>query len=203
MKMINLSINRNNVETSFERIAKELMNEWSLACGKNLYRIAEVEFYLRTINKEDNWHHDSYVHGHDLQKTSHRWYFHGAGIDLTFGQEDFYGGILIRALCNIENGEYHYGPLKLLVELFGQFPEVYGTNHTFGLIPAEKDQFKREDPIAAPRVGLNPKTDIDMFEKNYRFLIMPKKQHADKTKIAEAMKGSRKYTQNEINNIWG
>jgi len=42
-----------------------------------------IRFYL---NDEKNYK-DDYTHGHPLQKTSHRWYFHGSGIDITFGND--------------------------------------------------------------------------------------------------------------------
>lgn len=201
MKKINLSIDKLNPENSFKRIALELMNKWAMVSGENEFRITEIEFYLRTTGNSE-WHQDHFVHGHELQKTSHRWYFHGAGIDLTFGQEDYYGGILLRAIYDFKNDRYHYGPLKLLVELFGHFPEVYATNPTFGLKSCKENQFEIETPIAARRVGLNPKTDIDMYNKNYRFFIMPKKQHANKTGIIAAMQ-AQGYSEKEINNIWG
>ncbi|MBM3436131.1 MAG: hypothetical protein FJY07_07975 [Bacteroidetes bacterium] len=153
--------------------------------------------------KDKNYHNDIYVHGHELQQTSHRWYYHGSGIDLTFGNGEFFGGILLRALFNIGNNKYTYGPLQILTEIFGSFPGIHDTNLKFGLIPDEAGILKYEEPIAAPRIGLNPKHDPDMATRNYRFLIMPKRKHADKTGIVKAMEEQGKYTQEEINGIWG
>ncbi len=199
MKKLNLSINKNNPEQSFIRIADELMNKWALISNDAKYRITEIEFYL----KNDKWHKDVYTHGHPMQQKSHRWYFHGSGIDITFGQDNFYGGILLRSVYDLTEKNYYYGPLVLLQKLFNNFPNVNDTNLSFGLIPYTENSFSYEVPIAAARVGLNPKHDKVMYSKNYRFLIMPKRKHADKTRIAEAMKKSGKYTQKEIDNIWG
>ena len=67
---------------------------------------------------------------------------------------------------------------------------------------APKDDLKEEIIIAAPRVGLNEENNPDMYEKLYRFLIFPKLKHAEKTRIAEAMKKGGK-TEEEIKEIWG
>jgi hypothetical protein len=41
-----------------------------------------------------------------------------------------------------------------------------------------------------------------MASRNDRFLIMPKRKHADKTSIVKAMEEQGKYTKEEINGIW-
>lgn len=198
MKIIDLSVDKNNPGRSFKRIAEKLMNHWILVSGSNRYRIAEIEFYLRN----DDWHKDVYTHGHPMQKTSHHWYFHGSGIDITFGQDDFYGGILLRAIYDLNKDEYHYGPLVLLQELFSNFPDIHNTHLELGLIPDAENSIEREKPIAAPRIGLNPKHDQVFYEKNYRFLVMPKKKHGEKTRIWEAMEKSG-YSKEQCDNIWG
>ena len=42
-------------------------------------------------------------------------------MDLTFGSDDSYGGILIRAIEDKE-GNYIYGPLKCITEIFSFSP---------------------------------------------------------------------------------
>jgi hypothetical protein len=103
----------------------------------------------------------------------------------------------------LDKEKYYYGPLVLLQELFRNFPGVHDTKLIFGLIPDTENRIEQEKPIAAPRVGLNPKHNEVMYEKNYRFLVMAKKKHAEKTRIYEAMKKSGKYTKKELDNIWG
>jgi hypothetical protein len=194
---IDLSINCDNVEGDFRRIATELMNRWVIKVAEEKYRITEIEFYYK-----NEFHSDPYIHGHVQQLEKGKWYFHGSGIDLTFGDGEAYGGILIRAIYNINRKKYHYGPLNCVQEIFRNFSNIYETKLSFGLAPSKEGQFESEKPISAPRVGLNAIKDPEMCNKLYRFLIMPKQKHADKTKIAEAMH-SQNYSVAEIQNIWG
>jgi hypothetical protein len=43
-------------------------------------------------------HPDEYAHQHAEQAKSNTWYFHGSGLDITFGDKEIYGGILIRSI---------------------------------------------------------------------------------------------------------
>lgn len=184
---IDLTIDKGNISGSFERIAKELLNSWVIASGNSFYRICEIEFYFKTKD-----HEDPYSHGHELQKSSGKWYLHPSGMDITFGNPECYGGILIRALDNLtlpidHSKRYTYGPLNCLQELFQNLNSVYKQDYTLGIVYADEGKIEYEDPIAAPRVGLNPNKNPEMFDQNYRFLVLPKKKHADKTLIFEAM----------------
>jgi hypothetical protein len=195
---LNLSINTQDIQTSFYDIADDLMNNWVLVANDHTYRIAEIEFYF----KDPASHEDSFTHGHALQKESGKWYLHGSGLDITFGTKDCHGGILIRALQGMDSpGSYTYGPINCLTELFKNIGSVYKGTTSFGL---EKDTQKRiavEKPIAAPRVGLNETKDPAMHAKLYRFLVLPANKHANKTIIADAMK-QQGYTEEEVKAIW-
>ena len=196
---IDFRIREDNIDEDFQRIANDLLNNWILKVEKALYRIAEIEFYYKDNSKN---HDDSYIHGHLLQRQTGKWYFHGSGIDITFGNNAAFGGILIRALTNIQSNEYIYGPLVCVQELFKNFPTVFNSEINFGLIPAKENQIVKEKLIRAPRVGLNPQKDPEMWDKLYRFLVMPKQKHADKTRIYDAMK-AQGFSEIECNNIWG
>lgn len=98
-----------NLDRSFEETATELMNDWVIWSNGTPYRIAELEFYVRNADHDDN-----YTHGHPLQRTNGKWYMHGSGIDITCSSDDHYGGILIRALQNLVDTSatgYVYGPI--------------------------------------------------------------------------------------------
>jgi hypothetical protein len=194
---INLNIESKEIEKDFQRIATDLMNSWVLKVENSQYRICEIEFYFQS--KE---HKDTYTHGHELQKKKGRWYFHGSGIDLTFGSSDIFGGILIRAIYDLDKERYIYGPLNTITELFGNLSTAYLKQFAFGLVYDSEKIMKTEKLIAAPRVGLNPNKIPEMYEKLYRFLIMPKKKHAEKTRIEHAMK-IQDFSEEEIKNIWG
>ena len=194
---IDLTIGADNIDSDYKRISFDLLNKWVIKFGTYRYRICEIEFYLKSET-----HNDAYTHGHPLQKEKGRWYFHPSGVDITFGSDGSYGGILIRALYNIDNGDYIYGPLNCVTELFSNIENIYETKLSFGLIPVDQSDVKIENPIAAPRVGLNPLKDIDKHKALYRYLIMPKRKHAEKTIIVESML-QQGYPADEINNIWG
>jgi len=196
---IDFSINEERIEDNFQRIANDLLNNWVLKVEDALYRITEIEFYYKSEN-----HIDTYIHGHELQRQKGKWYFHGSGIDITFGDDKAHGGILIRAICKVNEGteKYCYGPLNCILEIFSNLSNIYKPEMSFCLIPTMQELFKKEKPIRAQRVGLNPDKNSEMWSKYYRFLVMPKQKHADKTGIVEAMK-SQGIDETEIKNIWG
>ncbi|MEM9338542.1 MAG: hypothetical protein AAGA66_07415 [Bacteroidota bacterium] len=179
---LNLTINTNDIEGSFDRIANELLNEWILEVNDSKYRIEEIEFYLANIE-----HNDTYTHRHALQKTTGKWYFHGSGIDLTCGTAESHGGILIRAIYNTLMDTYIYGPLKTVTELFSNLKTAHSSPVQFGLKSDTDKSLTPERVFKAPRVGLNPKKDKEAFNQNYRYFIMPKEEHKGKTIIYEAL----------------
>lgn len=196
---LNLQVNNDKIEQSFERIANDLMNKYFIQINDSRYRITEIEFYVKG---ED--HDDKYTHGHKLQKESGRWYFHGSGVDITFGNSKMFGGILIRAIynCNTkinESERYVYGPLNVITELFSNLKEISKGSFDFGIL--ESNFFKFERLIKAPRVGLNPQKQPEKYSELYRYLIMPKRKHADKTKIAASMR-DQDIDEEIIKKIW-
>lgn len=72
-----------------------------------------------------------------------------------------------------------------------------------GLVSSHGQQFEREKPIAAKRVGLKQEKNPGMCNSHYRFLVMPKMKHVDKAGIEQAMRESGEYDESEISNIWG
>lgn len=194
---INLSIDKENIEQDFLRISTDLMNYWKLKINNSEYRIAEIEFYLKS-----DFHMDTYTHGHPLQKEMGRWYFHGSGIDLTFGTDTMHASLLIRAIYNLKSKEYTYGPLNSYAQIFHNFSNIHESNQIFGLIPTNKEELIFELPLRASRVNLNPTKNPEMYSRLYRFLIMPRQKHAEKTRIADSMR-IQGISEGEINKIWG
>lgn len=198
---IDFTINEDKIDDDFQRIANDLLNNWVIKAEDALYRITEIEFYYRD---EAGKHDDSYIHGHQLQRQKGKWYFHGSGIDITFGNSKAYGGILIRAINKVNKGgeKYCYGPLNCILEIFKNLSNIYQPEMSFCLIPATEELFEKEKPIRAQRVGLNPDKNQEMWNKYYRFLVMPKQKHADKTGIVNAMT-NQGIDKAKTKNIWG
>ncbi len=195
---MNFEIDNENIEKSFNRIATDLMNNWILNAGNKSYRICELEFYCYSDS-----HKDPYTHKHDLQTKMGKWYFHGSGLDITFGSENNHRSILIRAIYDLDKHKYTYGPLKSVTELLGNLPGIFGGDFSLRLEQDTMGKIKNEDKklFEAPRVGLNKEKDSngDFFENKYRFFVMPRKEHKDK----ETMFKNSGLTVTEINEILG
>ena len=108
----------------FSQIASQLLNATRLlVCGKP-HRLVELEFYY--YNKA---HPDPFAHRHPLQLTCGYWYFHQQkdnyrggsfkGVDLTFGEDTAFGGILIRSL-EAADGTLIHGPSLCVDYLLAQ-----------------------------------------------------------------------------------
>ena len=158
MKVFELlkSIDAEKAQNVFDEAAKFLLNEAQISVGEIAYEIVEIEFYYYHPN-----HQDPYIHGHDKQKEMGHWYFHGAGVDITFGDEKTFGGILIRG---IKRGEQFFsGPINSVDELLNQIGDV---EKGVGLVLKEK-LIKNRKPIKkSTRIGLeNRKKAIE--EKSF------------------------------------
>jgi 3-methyladenine DNA glycosylase Mpg len=94
---------RGSLDTWFTRIAEQLLNSSRLVVGRQPYRLVEIEFYYWS-----KAHPDPFTHRNPIQFDIGHWYFHRThgvyrggsfkGLDLTFGQGDASGGILIRGI---------------------------------------------------------------------------------------------------------
>ncbi len=86
-------------------VARALVLEHELVVGRAALRVEEAEAYFFGPG-----HRDPFAHRHPAQSTPGRWYFHRAGprggyrggsyqgLDLTFGPEGTFGGVLIRTV---------------------------------------------------------------------------------------------------------
>jgi hypothetical protein len=200
--------NKENPFDDFKRIASSLMNDNVLLVGENYYRFTSLEFYYF----EKDSHADVYSHQHKNQMTSEQWYFHGSGLDITFGSKDVYGGILIRGVKNLKgNNEFINGPILCVQELFKNLGAVNNSEKVSfyiqelpwdrmgSLIEEQKVYYSR-------RVGLNPKIDqtenTKFYNGLYRFFINPKETQKDKGNIAVDLL-TQVDSEKEINDLFG
>lgn len=87
----------------FAKIATALLNRCALNIHGIEHKLVEIEFYY-----SGELHRDPFTHCDPLQRTSGQWYLHRVGeglrngsfkgLDLTFGCENAFGGILIRSI---------------------------------------------------------------------------------------------------------
>lgn len=178
----------NVTETNnFIDIADIILNNYVLTVKDTDFRLYEIEFY-----KYSKDHADTYTHCHIDQKTYGKFYFHKLksgtyksgtfkGMDLTFGNNDCYYGILIRAMYNTKTKEYIEGPCKCVDALLSIFDfknvselmkdktdliSFDDTDIKFHHVP----NLEKYDVYHGPRIGLTNKYP-DYHTRNYRFVI--------------------------------
>jgi len=165
------------------------------------FHFTEIEFYSKSVNGDG----DPYTHGHAEQLKSDSWYFHGSGIDITFGDADTYGGILIRGIkFKDEHDQWQYisGPIRVATAIFSAIGQTPMQQLSFGLkklgMPVEIKIY------CCPRVGLNAKLDADYAKKHYRFItdICPEHKFAQKEQVAKALFESKQLGEDDINALF-
>ena len=170
-------------------IAKSILNKHKIFVGDNEFRITEIEFYVLNDN-----HNDPYTHQDSDQLTFGKWYFHKTkkgnyrggtfkGVDLTYGCENTYFGILVRAIYDESNDEFIEGPcnsVNKLLELsdckdVNEYMETrkspISARCTKNFYIKRCKGLEKHDVYAGPRIGLSD-TYPDYRKKPYRYVIM-------------------------------
>jgi hypothetical protein len=101
------------------------------------YRIKELEVYYhdKTITRPLR---SLFIE----QLFAGKWYFNGAGLDITFGdyEKKIYGGILIRGIMKFgENPRYISGPSNVLKEIFSNIGNIVTGKGTICLRELNKE----------------------------------------------------------------
>lgn len=197
VRKLQKNLNDQQISECFQRISDYLMNYCVFKAGIQNYRIVEIEFYFYHPD-----HQDPYVHQHENQKTLGRWYVHGAGIEITFGTLDFYGGILIRGVQRKSDKHFVSGPLHVIGELFHNMGGIDTQEIEFGL--KEKDM-TYEVVAQSKRVGLNAakKGGEAFINKKYRFVSCIGPKHPFKDKKIVAIDLAVKKSKKEVNTLFG
>lgn len=203
--MNNLEIDnktREAVENSFYRIATSLFNDHVLVVNDHYYRLLDIEFYYYAPGSFE----DVYAHKHEAQLQMGKWYFHGSGIDITFGDGSCHGGILIRAIAKLTgDGPYNqyglrkeiHGPLNVKTEIFSSLSSAFEREPNYLYlqdVAMERMGANLRLPdyiIKTNRIGLNPDrdgADRSFFNGKYRFVIFPHLKLKNKTQIAQDMR---------------
>lgn len=189
----------------FENVARELFYSYSLLVGNTTFQIIEVELYFYSDE-----HQDLYTHCSNEQKDSLKWYFHKrgsgvkegnyAGVDITFGNETRWGGILLRGLRNTQTGEVVDGSGKVAMEILKRSnlskmneldcfekKNIFKAEH-LKLIPFS---FDHQEIYKSPRKGLflqnNVSDRLNFITKNYRFFAGVPKTKKSKYVVAIAL----------------
>jgi len=171
-KLIELGNDITEIERHFLAFSKQLMNEYVLVIDDIHYELTEIEYYYQSHE-----HYDTYLHGKEQQKKFRTLYVHTkgrGGFDLTFGNGDFYGGILIRGIKSKEL--FITGQIRLkkhilknigdtLLSKYDSFQEYFDKNK-FPIVPKEKEDISTHKVFHSTRIGL---TNKDKDEKKEKF----------------------------------
>jgi hypothetical protein len=207
-RVINGGFEFKTLEEKFSTLAHYLMNNLCLVVADQSYRIIELEIYYHDSKK----HPDPYVHCDKKQLVAGKWYFNGAGLDITFGdyEKKIYGGILIRGIRKLgENPYYISGPSNVLKEIFSNIGDIFSCKGSIYLRELNQDiiQAIETEPIQAVRIGLKKKEeDVENYaEKKYRYLVELNLQHKfkDKEKVVRQLLADNKITKEKAKEIMG
>ncbi len=194
-----LQVNFENKETilnDFERIAEKFCKDIYIKINRNSYRIVDFEFYAYSDNFPD-----PQTHKNRMQLENSKFYLHSSGVDITFGDGNNYGGILIRGIVKMFDGagqesgfskEQFDGPQNVATELFSNLNNL--TNSEQNEISLIDIDGRNQDACYYPaihllkikRVGLTPK---EQDKENYymdlplRYIAVLKPSEKFKQKI--------------------
>ena len=193
--------NIEDMQFIFYVTANKLINNYVLQIGDIEIELKELEFYFYDKDK----HPDEYTHRDERQTRMEELYVHGknnnqGGIDITFGDGKYYGGILIRGI-KIDN-EFVYGPAKVrqkIIQKLNLDDKInYETlqkeleNRTLKITPKEKNKNKEKECLYIySREGLN--NEFNKFTHAlYRFIdkqyFLENKNYNNKIKNKEKIR---------------
>lgn len=148
----------------FAQISQEILYNCKLHVGEHVYQFTEIEFYLHNDD-----HKDIYTHRKPEQLENNSFYFHHKGgtykgVDITFGDNKSYGGILIRSIVS-SDGKVITGPSKVVDELYskigiksftevGKWRENITTKDTMW-VSHDAEEKKENEVVVSTRVGIN------------------------------------------------
>jgi hypothetical protein len=133
MKFLHVDFeNEASILHSTDQIAEKISKDILFQVNGSHYRIVDFEFYCYSEKFSD-----PHTHKNDLQKETGKIYLHGSGLDITFGDGENYGGMLIRGVVKLYDGagaeeghmkKQYDGPHKVATELFSGLHSVLDPN---------------------------------------------------------------------------
>ncbi len=199
LKIVNEASDAEQLEHGFNVVAKLLLLQSNLMVAGKAYQILDIEFYFYN----EKIHPDPYSHSFQYasrvrkkQSVTGSWYFHRftgiekythtrRGLDITYGDgtKERYGGILIRAIKNLQDGRIISGPSRVVSEI------ILAANDPINLerialdmragLAFDSKELLHISSLASPkpitihssiRFGLSDK-DPRFREKKYRFYV--------------------------------
>lgn len=199
LKIVDEASDQTQLEKGFNKVAKLLLLQSNLIVANKAYELLDIEFYFYN----EKIHPDPYSHSFQYassvrkkQSVTGSWYFHRftgiekythtrRGLDITYGngEKQRYGGILIRAIKNLQENRIISGPSRVVGEI------ILAANDPRNLariafdmnagVAFDPKQLLHISPIKNPRTipvfsserfGLSDK-DPGYRKKKYRFFV--------------------------------
>lgn len=199
LKIVDEASDQTQLEKEFHKVAKLLLLQSNLMVANKAYELMDIEFYFYN----EKIHPDPYSHSFQYassvrkkQSVTGSWYFHRftgiekythtrRGLDITYGngEKQRYGGILIRAIKNLQENRIISGPSRVVGEI------ILAANDPRNLariafdmnagVAFDPKQLLHISPIKNPRTipvfsserfGLSDK-DPGYRKKKYRFFV--------------------------------
>ena len=179
----------------FRRVAALILNGVTWHIGGRPYRFTEIEIYYNGAQ-----HRDTFTHGDAMQRELGRWYFHRSGeeyrggtykgLDIAFGREDVFAGILVRGAESLADGALIDGPCmcadrilavtgrRSIRELLDSFDRSGDAGEGSPLYVTVDEVPRAATICESPRVGLTLKRGVlaeraRFLARPYRFLSEP------------------------------
>ena len=152
----------NSIELTFSRIAEILLLKSYIQTANGNYRLLEIEFYYNNNNHKD-------IVTMSRTEKAGMWWLHNWGVDISFKSEkqsNYYGGILIRSIVELNGENVICGPQNCCWELF--YSSALGQNMAPRIITNE-DGNTFEGEIGKTRRYITGKTKG--IDKEYRFFV--------------------------------
>lgn len=179
-----------NTQIAFDKMAQYVFNKCCLKAHGKTYYFTEIEFYYYA-----DAHPDTYTYGkakgdqHSPQLTSDQCYLHSSGLDITFGADKEYGGILVRGIRN-EKNEYIFGPINCAKTILGSIRYSSKRRKERATLPRlEKKENGSYSYLGignpnhiykGPRIGLKEKNDFRWAPYRYIVDFTPTHQFKEK-----------------------
>ena len=169
--------NEQTISQSLDSIANKFGNDIQVRINNAYYRVVDFEFYLYAENFPD-----PHTYKHSMQLQPGKFYLHASGVDITVGDEQNHGGILLRTVIRLYDGatpeqgfmkQQFDGPQVVATELFSNLNTLTGDEpNIISLVDIEGHNmdstfYPAKRIIKTKRVGLTPKaTDESSFYKD-------------------------------------
>ena len=163
-------------QSEFDRIAKEILHNYHLVTPVDSYIIREIEFYYFSKTHQDNS-----CHQNKRQLLNSRFYFHRfkdpskylnqkrKGIDITFGNNmENFGGILIRAIQSVKTHDVLLGIGNISNRIIF---ELGGPNKILDLYRIDNDVFDKTALLHLAKEDIN---EFKIFRKGRQGLLLDK-----------------------------